>query len=341
MTDRFDHPDPDYVPTIKWGARIPLRWERVGDGSWHVWPPKRFMLASDGSEWQLGEDIVDRSFYKPVGSPEGVASGSPVTHEFGHKSPFIEWGDDFPANWNRHDDGRLWVQLGTLRARCGDGLVYFGHFYRGANFIYPSYYFPSSSPDAWTSSPLLGRAEFMGYAWGSGSGARHWRTPTGDGRWRLGQLRINPPKVRFDPCDDLMPLEVPTEDEIEAMRQSYLGLGNGKALERGDIHYVTMAVDLSRNSELMARIGEDAFSAQVQRFMADHDLVRKSDGASVYFGSDRNYGAILSWHRRYGETYMMYDSNWAEADPDAQRQIERMFADAGYVIADHAMLRAD
>lgn len=329
MTGIFDHPDPDHVPSIEWGGRIPLRWEQVGDGFWHVWPPKRFILASDGSEWQL-----DDSFYKPVGSPEIVAYGPPVQHEFGHKSPIIEWSEDFPANWNRYDDGRVSVFLGTLRARCGDGLVYFRHFRRDANFFYPSYYAPSSSPEAGTKSPM----HFMGYAWGSRSHALHWRTPTGDGRWRLGQLRIYPPHTHFEASDNLMPLVLPTREEIEAKRKSYL---DERSFNRGDLHYATMLVDLAHNQELMNMVGYDAFAAQVQRFMADNEIVRKRDAKLVIFGSDRNFGAILSTLRRYGETYMMYDNNWAESVPDVQREVERMFADAGYAIVDNATLRAD
>lgn len=330
MAESFDHPDPDFVPTIEWGARIPLRWERVGDGFWHVWPPKRFILAGDGSEWRLGEGISDGSFYKPVEPAETVRYGHPVLHEFGHKSPIIEWGDDLPANWNRYDDGRLNVHIFRPRARCGDGLVYFRHFYRDASFFYPSYFFPSSAPDAWTRSPRIGRAEFMGYPWGVQSRLFHWRTPTGDGRWQLGQFRINPPHTQFEPSDDLMPLDLPTPEAIEVERESYL---YEQAFNRGDLHYWTMMVDLASSRQLMDRLGEDAFAAQVQRFMADNQLIRKRDAKLVYFGSDRNFGGILSTLRRYGETYMMYDGNWAEAEPDAQREVERMFADAGYVIS--------
>lgn len=330
MTDPFDHPDPDFTPTIEWGAPIPLRWERVGAGFWHVWPPTSFILAGDGSEWRLGEGISNGSFYEPVEPNKVVAYGAPVSHDFGHESPIVEWGEDLPSNWNRYDDGRLNVHLGTLRARCGDGLVYFRQFYRDANFYYPSYYLPSPSPDAWTRSPLSGRAEYMGYAWGSRGYALHWRTPTGDGRWRLGQLRIEPPHTRFEAQDALMPLILPTEEEIEAERRSYLYEG---AFNRGDLHYETMMVDLAGHRELMDLVGCDAFAAQVQRFMADHDLARARDGKLVYFGSDRNHGGILSVLRRYGETYMMYDSNWARGEPEAQRRIERMFAEAGYVIS--------
>ena len=324
MSDPFEHPDPEFVPTVGWGAPVPLRWERVGDGFWHVWPPSCFKLADDGSEWRLGEGTTG-SFYKPVGPSRDIRHGPPVEHAFGHQSPIVEWGKAFPANWYRFDDGRLTVHLGTLRVRCGRGLIGFDHFTRGANF-----FFPRHGIDIMLDSKHQGRAEYMGYAWGSRAVALHWRTPTSDGRWRLGQLRIDPPETHFAPMGELMPLILPTADEIEDERKSYL---DQTSLERGELHYATLMVDLAGHEKFIRRVGKDTFAAQVQRFMSSDDLIRRCDKAHVYFGSERNYGVILSTLRRYGETYMMYDSNWANADPDSQREIERIFADAGYVRA--------
>tara|TARA_R110000868_G_scaffold402710_4_gene679326 strand:+ start:21543 stop:21983 length:441 start_codon:yes stop_codon:yes gene_type:complete len=145
----------------------------------------------------------------------------------------------------------------------------------------------------------------------------------------LGTLLVEPTELVFLDAGGLLPLELPSEAEIATAEQDRMN--EGERL-RGESHYLTMLPDLAKSKELMNRIGDDRFSAQVQCFLSDHDFIRKDTGARVFFTSERNYGAMLSILRRYGESYMMYNYNWAKGDPIEQGRLKVLFEEAGYIV---------
>lgn len=172
-------------------------------------------------------------------------------------------------------------------------------------------------------------AQYHGGPVGSADPARNWARPTSDNRWTLGTLLIEPTELTFVDAAGLLPLELPSEVEIAAAEADRM---SEEERSRGDRHYLSMLPDLAKSEELMSLVGDDRFSAQVQCFLADHEFRRKDTGGRIIFTSDRNYGVILSILRRYGENYMMYDSNWAAANPEDQTHVKALFEEVGYII---------
>jgi len=160
-------------------------------------------------------------------------------------------------------------------------------------------------------------------------GAANWRRENGCDRWVLGKFSFEPDFCEFVDWPDLLPLKLPSDAEIEEWWESH---SMRREHYPNSIPYLCLMRDLSKNSTIMAEIGGDNFAAQFQCFLFKNDLQRISDGATVIYSSERNYGAILSTLRRYGEDYMMYNTNWAEADPAMQDYIRELIETAGYSV---------
>lgn len=236
----------------------------------------------------------------------------------------MKWEDPIPSRWSRYEDGRASAMLGTMRVRIGPSEVHFQDNGWGPQFRYPSW--ASNVP---SHADTIPQTKYHGAPLGSVDPARNWARPAPDHRWTLGTLLVEPTELVFLDAGGLLPLELPSEAEIATAERDRMN--EGERL-RGEKHYLTMLPDLAKSKELMNRVGDDRFSAQVQRFLSDHDFIRKDTGARIFFTSERNYGAILSTLRRYGEGHMMYNYNWAKGDPIEQDRLKVIFEEAGYIV---------
>ena len=316
------HPRPEFAPELDWGDPIPLIWQAIRPKVWRLWVPRQFVTRNPAGRvaWLLGRT----GSYNPDAEITAVPPGTMSSTEHGWDAPEIAWGNPLPCLWSRYADGRSSMQLGTLRIRLSHAEF---HFWK---FAEQGFFYPSWTGTRKPSGSIETQAVYYGGPLGSEDLARDWARPTADRCWSLGTLLIEPAGATFVDSPGLLPLKLPNDAEIEVEEKARL---SETERERGDILYLRMLRDLAHSEELMVAVGDDRFSAQVQRFLSDHNLTRQSTGANVVITSDRNFGRILSVLRRYGEHYTMYNQNWAEADPEIQKLICSMFERAGYVVA--------
>lgn len=319
-----DHPDPEFTPTLAWGDPIPALWQQVALKNWRVWPPIQFRtcLSSNVVTWR--REGEGSSIFLPDAEISEIAPGSVHECGFGGGAPAINWGDPIPSRWARYEDGRASAQLGRLRVRIGPSELLFRDSFRRPQFHYPSWAINVPSP-----ARAISHVKYHGGPLGSIDATRSWARPAPDHRWALGTLLIESTELTFVDASGLLPLHLPSEAEVAAAEQDRMN--EGERL-RGERHYLSMISDLVKSEELMKRVGDDRFSAQVQRFLSDQSFRRKDTGARIFFTSDRNFGVILSILRRYGEDYMMYDCNWAEGDPVEQARLKVIFEEVGCII---------
>ncbi len=319
-----EHPDPAFTPALDWGDPLPLLWREVGPGRWRVWPPCQFVMRDPSGpiSWWL----ASRDCYEPNRAITAVAPGTGPRPGESQGFPTGDWGGSVAYPWVRHTDGRSWLYLGEFEVGFQQGRVRFSK-----SFTEPPFFYPNHANDVPLPDGSQTRAEHHGNPWGTGSRDpnRDWARPTVDHRHSLGTLRIKLTGMTFIDAPGLLPLELPGEAEIERHFRRY-------EVERacGEVFYLNMMNDLAQSRELMKEIGDDRFSSQMQRFLADHgkDLVRQADGAPVCFASDSSYADIVGTLRRYGEIGEMDTHSWAKRDPTTQERIRAMFARAGYVI---------
>lgn len=328
--DIADQPDPNFCPLLGWGDPIPLHWQCLEPGRWLAWPPKRFRtLASEGPVfWTLRSGTSDYGLYEPDAEVTSVPPGTILDIKFGWESPIVDWGSASPCRWTRHDDGGASVQLGVMRVSLPVGQLLFDLVSRTA---WP-YFEPTFAHKVVLSDGVVGNAENMTSRGVLGMVPvikdKVWRRRGPARRWILGHLSVGPTGSRFIDASDLLPLTIPSREQIEAEEMSRL---SPEERARGDVLYIRLIEALSQSQDLMDQVGDDAFAEQLQCFMSENELLRIDNGGKVVFTSDRNYGVILASLRRYGEPYTMYNSSWAEPDAVVQAMIKRLFEAAGYL----------
>lgn len=330
MHEAFEHPDPDWMPVLEYGAPVPMKWARVSPGLWFVWPPRQFCTDEPEGPNIWRNDNGRGNVYKPD-RPSSFASRQPQPPEFGSPQNRMKWLDDHPASWGGYPDGRTMVIVGDFKISIeGCNVCFrFAKSYPGREL---GFYYAAHIE----SPPIQAASEWASSGFGPvappDADKRLWYYPTPDGRRWVGTFRIEPSGLEFRRSDELPPPILPSESEVEAEK---VEIAKEEKIH-GDLWPMSQMVrDLAESDEFMERIKEDQFAQQFRLFFLNNDLIHLHSGKRVRSTTDDEGASILADLRRYREQWRAFDSLPQEgADSAACDTIIRLFASVGYAPLD-------
>ncbi len=326
MKSVFDHPAPDWTPALQWGDSIPMKWIRVSQGLWFVWPPRQFSTDEpDGLNIWRNNNGRDNT-YKPD-RPSSFASTDPQAPDFRVPKKPVSWHDSHPASWEGYPDGRTLVILSDFEVAFEPAKVRF-RFVRSfpgreLGFYYPEYIKnpPIEPACKWASGDF-------GPLSPPDAKDRIWHYPTPDGQRWVGTFYIEPDGLTFHRLSQLPPPILPSDSEIAAeltkIEEEKEWAGNLWPLSQ-------MQRDIAESDEFMELIRGDDFAQQFRLFFLNNDMAHLQSGKMVRTTTDDTGAWLLADLRCYRERWQQCDYYPGEGEDSAARDtIVRLFAEVGY-----------
>lgn len=326
MTQAFEHPAPDWTPNLRWGDPIPMKWTRVSEGLWFVWPPRQFSTEEpDGPNvWRNngGEDNA----YKPD-RPSSFASTNPQPPTYCSRSEPVSWYGNHPASWGGYPDGRTFAIVSDFEIAYEAAKVRF-RFARSFPGHELGYFYPEYIENPPIKPPCKSAAGNFGRLSSPDAKERIWHYPTPDGRRWVGTFEFEPDSLTFHPLSELPSPVLPSDEEVEVEIRKI----DEEKEWAGDLWPLSQLTrDLAGSEEFVDLIRTDEFAWQFRLFFLNNDMIHERSGRTVRTTTDDTGAWILADLRCYQERWQQCDFYPKEGeDPAVRDTILRLFAEVGY-----------
>ncbi|MDJ0977308.1 MAG: hypothetical protein QNI87_02110 [Erythrobacter sp.] len=303
-----------------------MKWVRVSDGLWFVWPPRQFSTEEPNglNIWRNNNGRDDT--YKPD-RPSHFASMDLPAPEYCIPEKPVSWHGDHQASWDSYPDGRTFVKLSKFDVAFERAKVSF-RFARSFLSHELGYYYPEFID----SPPIAPACKWAAGNFGARSSPnaeqRIWHYPTPDGRRWVGTFDIEPEGLTFHRLSELPPPFLPSDKEVAAE----LATIEEEKKWAGDLWPLSqMQRDMAESDEFMELIRVDDFARQFRLFFMNNEMVHLRSGKRVRTTTDDTGAWLLADLRCYHERWQQCDHYPREGeDPAARDTIVRLFAEVGY-----------